>query len=540
MGRTAFLMSVRKIIKLFSRFPPDQRVRAVLSLFRVGPTSAGQSGPLVAVEATEDVFFFGFFSALIADLRAAGPIKTDLLQTYTLCRTLGTGFRARAVRSAWITSALDNKWAYVYGCAIGGGRYVTRRGANCSSGAKARALELWAQIKQGQRPEELCVDGIQIGDLVIDSFLRIKPAAHFDASDPFVYAVILQAIQDVLFACRYFRENRPLLYLSSYTTYLEHGIPVRAAVACGVPVRVYGEVSAIGKELTADDMFHMPTPTRFKRLFDMLPASSQSVAMRQANAHLGCRFAGGRDPGNYYMRTSAYVSSHQEVPDVQGAVVIFLHDFFDSPHVWPDLIFQDFWEWICFSIESLTVRDAPVWVKPHPNRIPLNEAVLKELARRYPQVRFIDSRVTNKQLVEAGMRCGVTAYGSVAHELAYWGIPTIGCARHSHVSFGFCRTARSVSEYRHLLQTADSAPLNAVEMREQALAWYYMAHLSGGAQDVEFRAAVAQFRMACDDGSIRSEEVVEALCKVRATVGWQIHVDRVFSDISKRDTHERG
>jgi hypothetical protein len=54
-----------------------------------------------------------------------------------------------------------------------------------------------------------------------------------------------------------------------------------------------------------------------------------------------------------YMRSTAYGKPADEVPMASKTpVVIFLHDFYDSPHIYHDLVFNDFWEWVCFTIET--------------------------------------------------------------------------------------------------------------------------------------------------------------------------------------------
>jgi len=46
------------------------------------------------------------------------------------------------------------------------------------------------------------------------------------------------------------------------------------------------------------------------------------------------------------MQNSAYEYMGVPVPDVSGALIVFLHDFFDSPHGYRWMLFPDFLEWI--------------------------------------------------------------------------------------------------------------------------------------------------------------------------------------------------
>jgi hypothetical protein len=182
-------------------------------------------------------------------------------------------------------------------------------------------------------------------------------------------------------------------------------------------------------------------------------------------------------------------------------VVIFLHDFYDSPHVYREMLFPDFWEWICFTIETLQNAHIPFFIKPHPNQINLSNDVLDKLQERYSGLAMIPSAVTNKQLADAGMACAVTVYGTVAHEMAYFGIPTIACAHHPHICFDFCRTAKSREEYAQFLKQPAQIDIDKPTMREQSLRFYYMHNLNLTTEMAELRDALMKFRIMCEHAS---------------------------------------
>jgi hypothetical protein len=525
--------TLRKLLSLLSRTPSDPRVIAIKNyVSRSSCRGSGQSIHL-AVQGAEDPYFFGLFSTLIADLRAYAIVHADVIQIYGLGRALGMGVRAALVRSSLVGTILNNQWAWAYRGVVGKPAYRTQPLFWRLGRRKDRELAkaLWRQMRALGRPENLFAEGIQIGDLVIDSYLRFKPAVRFDVNDVFVLFVLQQAVREIALAEKYFSQKRPVLYLTSYSTYTENGIPVRIAVKHGITVRTYGEPSAMGKRLSVNDSFFTPDARLYKHVFDRLRAEQKQAAFRLAETQLEKRLSGGLDDATSYLRTSAYGHGRTAVPDVRGAVAVFLHDFFDSPHVYPSLVFTDFWEWILFTVNTLSDAGIRFVLKPHPNRLAMNDGVMASLCDRVPANAIISSDVSNRVLVRGGIACGVTVYGSVAHELAYLGVPSIACAGHPHSSFGFCRTATTVEEYRQMLLTPLARPLSGTEMREQALAWYYMAHLYGGQSVREFRRAVAQFRRVCYLGRMNTDEVVSALASVRAQTWWREHIVDVRNDV---------
>jgi hypothetical protein len=101
---------------------------------------------------------------------------------------------------------------------------------------RARSRALWRSQRGKSDGFSAVIDGVPVTDLVIDSYLRFRPSPRFDAADPFVLTLIHQAHRDVRRARRYFERQRPAAYLTSFATYLEHGIAVRVALAAGVRV----------------------------------------------------------------------------------------------------------------------------------------------------------------------------------------------------------------------------------------------------------------------------------------------------------------
>lgn len=220
------------------------------------------------------------------------------------------------------------------------------------------------------------------------------------------------------------------------------------------------------------------------------------------------------------------------MPDVRNAVVVFLHDFFDSPHIYAHLVFDDFWQWICFTIQTLTDAGIPFFVKPHPNQIAASTEVLEQLKSKFQNLSFLSKNITNRQLVDAGMGAGVTVYGTIGHELAYLGIPTICCARHPHHAFDFCRTARSLDEYKKMLQDPFIMPLNRVEMRRQALEFYYSHNLHGSEESLRLRARYRELFKVGSEDMADPAALSTSLAALLAEPGWESFVDELIKDMS--------
>ncbi|OWY27298.1 hypothetical protein CEJ42_19780 [Herbaspirillum robiniae] len=271
----------------------------------------------------------------------------------------------------------------------------------------------------------------------------------------------------------------------------------------------FGNLNGFGKQLTLSDSYHTQDCSRYRSDFDML--DQQTEKLQQARKQLEIRLSGNIDAATSYMRQSAYGQTAGELPlGLNGAVIVFLHDFYDSPHIYPELVFHDFWSWICFTVEALQKNGTNFFLKPHPNQIALSDKAMVRLRAKYPDLKWLSASTSNVQLAQAGIACGVTVYGTVAHELAYLGVPSIGSARHPHHSFDFCRTARTRQEYEDMLQTYKARPLSQEEMQQQALAFYYMHNLHDAGDTRDLQKAFVAFWRACNMGEPADESIEAA------------------------------
>ncbi len=522
--------------RLWARYPTNPGAAALRASLMRGAgagASGGGRGAAIAIQSTEDPLYFAIFAAIALRLRDAVAASAELVIVRSINGAVGGGWLHALARSGPISWIITRQWQRAYRGLIDGVAYRSQSLAHplgdLADWFRSRAL--WRRLRASLNITALEIAGVRVGDLINDSYLRFRPAPRLDVADPFVHRLLWQAHRDIRRARAYFRRRRPGLYLTTYSTYIVHGIAVRVALQEGVPVWAFGSFNQFGKRLTVEDSVHTPDASGYRRAFDALDRPQERLA--QAEQQLRLRLSGGIDAATGYMKDSAYADTAEPLPDVRGAVVVFLHDFYDSPHVYHDLVFPDFWSWVCCTIDTLRDAGTPFLLKPHPNQIALSGDALRELQARYDGVAVLSPRVTNAQLVEGGIVCGVTVYGTVAHELAFLGVPTIACARHPHAAFDFCRTAHSVAEYRDLLRTPGLMPVDRREMRRQALAFYYMHNLYGDDDARALKQDFVAFWKACNGTGTDERELVARFERLSASPGFAALVDRLAEEIRR-------
>lgn len=339
-----------------------------------------------------------------------------------------------------------------------------------------QAGAIWTGLQDKQALLALTLHGTHCGDLVYDTYLRYRVRETVDLKDPFLRTVIAQALNAQSAMRSLLARERFDLFLTSYSSYVQHGIPVREALRAGVEVYAAGNLSQYFKQLHRDDPLHAASHWLYGQQFQEL--ADPAAARAEARVQLENRFQGGIDRATLYMKTSAYVEGSSQRPAELDGIegVVFLHDFFDSPHCYRDMLFPDFWEWACFTLETIQSQGLPIAVKPHPNQLPESREVVEHLKLRFPGVRWIAPATSNRTIFVSGIRCGISVYGTILHELAYHGIAALAGGDHPHVAFDIATTPTSVETYRQQLIDFRSLQLPA-DVQDQVLAFYYMHNI---------------------------------------------------------------
>lgn len=484
------------------------------------------------IQSVEDPYYFCLFGSIISELHRYGDFRVEQY----IPRSFHVGESKNLVKFFLYRASnlvLGIKWAKVYKsyAPFLGYKFLKFNLAFIFFDGIA-AIKSYGRLKTRDDLLSLNINNVFVGDLINDTYLRFKPSPEINLGDHYLLFIIWHAHRSSREARKYFSQKKPLLFLTSYSTYLQHGIAVRAALLAGVNVYSFGNYQQFAKKLTIDDFYHTKNPSRYKLEFSLLDKRHEYLVLAEESFRR--KIAGEVDHHFAYMKNSAYAITEKSAPNVNGASIIFLHDFFDSPHVYPDMVFHDFWEWICFTIECLDSKNIKFFIKPHPNQIGLNSEVLLNLIKKYPSLKFISPKVTNTQLIDGGIVSAITVYGSVAHEMAYFGIPSIACARHPHIAYSFCQTASSREEYKKLIYSFQAPKnLDVMKMRKESLEFYFMHNLNLTAKESELMLGSHNLRSGCAAmGWQDAPDLVELIKNLSSKEAFKEFCNKIIYEVS--------
>lgn len=462
-------------------------VREATPLFAPTPAPQGERAKRILVQMPPD---YQCLIKFLGAIEAYGEGHADCVGLWhqnIMSAPRGESFEAprRLVRR--IFNRLDfSKWKRLYR-AIGLRRFVTLEVGPFTAFSHFRQADsIWRGLGSKEDVLSISLNGTPCGDLVYDTYLRYRVQPTVDIRDPYLRTLIAQALNAQSAIRRHLAANRFDRFHTNYSSYIQHGIPAREALRAGVEVYACGNLSQVYKRLTVEDPLHTEPHWHYGAKFAAV--TDKDAARATAKEELEKRFAGAIDKATAYMKTSAYAAGATgSLPEgIEG--VVYLHDFFDSPHCYRHMVFPDFDAWARFTLETIVKENLPIAIKPHPNQLPESAVLVETLKAEYPSVTFLDPKLSNMIIFRSGIKCGVSIYGTVLGELAYHGIAALAAGDHPHVDFDIAITATSVEDYRRkLVGFRDlKAPANA---QEQMLEFYYTHQiLHNDDLDVDFGA----------------------------------------------------
>ena len=378
----------------------------------------------------------------------------------------------------------------------------------------------WRRAHDKEEYPQLTINGIKCEDLLIDTFLRYQPSPVYSEKSWFNLVLLYQILKDIDLVERALKERSFRTIIVSYSTYIEHGILLRVGIKNGINVFSFGDLGCFALKHNSQNLLHSRRCDDYKNQFDQLDPLTKNIVLNEADSLLSDRFEGRFDPAMLYMKFSSYTFDNKVSNNtiIKGAVILFLHDFYDSPHIQEKLIFRDFYCWARETILFLRENKIPFFIKPHPNQVKDSDVAFQLLKKEIGLTEIIDSKTSNLQIFDAGIKLGLTVYGSISHELAYFGIKSVSAACNPHMSFSFCATPNSKPEYfRQILIDFYSTEKHTNYFREESKMFYAIHNYLDHPKYSEFIKIYNAFWFGANESSKDSDvNVLLALARLRS------------------------
>jgi|LakMenEpi03Aug12_release.lakeMendotaPanAssembly.Ray.scaffolds.fasta_scaffold113614_2 hypothetical protein len=332
--------------------------------------------------------------------------------------------------------------------------------------------KLLAYLDTNSKLIDYKIGDIPIGLDIYESILRLGRET-VSLRDLQTYRVSYLALKQYCFFEPLFVSRRVAAVLVSHDNYVGPGLLAHMAFSFKTPVILANSLS-----------LSMPTApfqlyeklARFREYAQEISSEELAVGISWAESELQARLEGQIGVGMDYQLKSAFTK--HKLPEQTSKtknlkVLILTHDFFDNPHGYGRMLFDDFYLWLEFLAEISTTTNYDWYIKPHRDYSNFELKVLKDFTNKFPKIKLISSETTYHQLKEEGVNIALTCFGSAGHELPLLGFTVINASYNPHIAYSFNIHAKTIDEYTRILTDLPNRLVGAIDPRD-IFEFYYI------------------------------------------------------------------
>ena len=347
------------------------------------------------------------------------------------------------------------------------------------------------KIKNKEDILKLRLEGVLIGDLIYDTYLRIYKVPTIEISDPNFLNFLKKSIDYFYFWDFFFKKNKVRAVVVSQAVY-NSTIPMRIGLK-------YKSVCLISnprfvRRLTKSAPYSDSENLTFKKSFGKLSAEHKKIALDKTQKMLKLSF----EKNNKLLEDDSFLSSieyrkksfvhkndYKKIwsknriikKNNKIKILICPHALSDAPHTRGLHLYPDFYEWLVSILEISKKTNYDWYLKLHPD---LNqywdntEIIVKNLIKKnYGNIKYLHNKTTHSQIISEGINFAITCAGSVTAEYAYFKIPTISSSLvNPHMDFSFSVNSKNINDFKKKLLN-----INKVKKkfnRKELLIYFFM------------------------------------------------------------------
>lgn len=338
----------------------------------------------------------------------------------------------------------------------------------------------YKSIKSNKELNDIHIKNIYCGDLIWDTLIRFSssklPVVNYKSITTFI--TIYRAYQSIFAFNKIILSHDFIKAFIPQTVYIFNGIPLRLFFLKGIKTYASASLECMFKEIKIKNDLGSPYATEYKKIFVNNKFNEKQITL--ALTQFSSRFKGNDDLGwlNSLERNPYNNLIDEKIEkDLDGLDgIIFLHDFFDGNRFYGKSIFTDFFSWTEFTLNLITNNNLKVGIKPHPFQMSESEKVVDYFKIKYPNLIWLDSKISNNQIFKSNISFGITQHGTVISELAFHNIVPIFCGDCPIDSFNIGFKAKTIDEYEKLIKNFKSLKLNK-DLKNELGIYYYMHHI---------------------------------------------------------------
>lgn len=365
-----------------------------------------------------------------------------------------------------------------------------------------KKLKIFYKNKNNLRDlENLKVENIWIGDLIYDSYLKKFSTHTIDLNSKDFKFFFFQCLCNFYFWNNYFEKNSIKGVLVAHSVYIS-GIPLRIANKKNIKnfyftgsniVNGTNRIVYKNKQNNTDIHFRF-----YKKIFQNF-----STIEKKKNIQLGKKYLRELIEGKkkyFYLKKTAFKkkklsNKYFNKNNKKLKVIIYPHLFTDSPHVYGNHFFPDFFEWLKFLEKVIKKTNYNWYIKRHPNEDKITRKIIKLFIKKNPNVKLLPKNFSNFYISKAKINFALTLYGTIGSELPGYNVKVINASiNNPHFDYNFCINPKNITEYKKILLNLNS---NTFKINKRDLyEFHYMKNHYSSFNDYIFSKVEDYFKYA--------------------------------------------
>ena len=337
--------------------------------------------------------------------------------------------------------------------------------------ASTKYLKKLKSIKKKTDILGLKFEGIKIGDLLYDSYLRKYNAHTIDLKSDEFRNFFIYFSKLFIFWFKYIKKNKVKSVIASHPVY-ENAVPLRISYS----LKNKDTFTASTHFTYRHSLKHPSIEYNVKNRFNKLNKNEKKRGLKISKINLIKKFKGTETMDTLLGERTPITQkiNEKKINTSNNNILIAIHSFSDAPHVFGNSVFEDHYEWLRFLGNETKKNTKFNWLlKVHPIFYDKEISVVNKILKDFPHIKILSKNTTNEELINKGVKFVLSVYGSVTYEYAYFGIPSIlATINHPYKKYKFLKDARNKQEYKKIINNLENLKFSF--SRDEVIEYYYM------------------------------------------------------------------
>ena len=321
----------------------------------------------------------------------------------------------------------------------------------------------YKQITNKKKLVKYKYKNLQIGDLIYDTYLRTSITPTVDLSNEYLLKLFINAHIYLDKIEKFFRKNKVKAIIVSHHVYIQYGLLARYALKNNIPaIQIhYLKFGQHNFNLVKLDKYCLKDYPyyEYRNVFAKFKKESKKKFLNIGKKLIKNRVRGIKDYTRIYMSKSTFAKNKIKLKTInkgQKKIVIFSHNFYDSPHRHRFMTFPDFYEYLMYLAKlSKKFNEYQWFIKPHPNDTASSNHIFEEISEKFPNIKILNNQTSNIEILKIKPNLIITNHSTAGHEFAYLKVPVLNTGDNIHIDYNFNLHARSEKEIFDVIKNLD-------------------------------------------------------------------------------------